>query len=243
MSPMVDDLYGSPEHQLFRADRAQVRAGGAACRARASSTQMGRFDKTLYQKMGELGMLGLRYDPQVGRRRARLVATRRSCSRRSAAATTPAWRWGSASTPTWRRRRCTSSARDELKQQLPRARDQGRDGVGDRRHRARRRLRRRGDQDARRARRRRLGDQRQQDLHHQRRHRRLALPARGDRSRRPATAASRRSSCRPTRRASATSCSTRSATGAPTPACSSSRTCACRSPTRSARSAAASSSR
>ena len=33
---------------------------------------MGRFDKSLYRKMGELGMLGLRYDPEVGRRRARL---------------------------------------------------------------------------------------------------------------------------------------------------------------------------
>ena len=27
---------------------------------------MGRFDKSLYRKMGELGMLGLRYDPKWG---------------------------------------------------------------------------------------------------------------------------------------------------------------------------------
>ena len=57
------------------------------------------------------------------------------------------------------------------------------------RHRARRGLRRRGHQDARRPRRRPLGDQRLEDVHHQRRHRRLALPARGDRSRGAATAA------------------------------------------------------
>ena len=100
-----------------------------------------------------------------------------------------------------------------------------------------------GDQDARRARRRRLGDQRQQDLHHQRRDRRLALPARGDRSggrlrRLLADHRADRHAGLPLRAARQDR-----QLGLRHRACSSSRTCACRSRTRSARSAAASSSR
>ena len=56
---------------------------------------------------------------------------------------------------------------------LPRAGDQGREDLLPRDHRARRRLRRRGHQDARGARRRRVGHQRLEDLHHQRPPRRL----------------------------------------------------------------------
>src|SRR4029078_6881723 len=65
MSPMVDDLYGTPEHQAFRQTVRRFVQGELVPRAREFD-QRGRFDKALYPKMGELGMLGLRYDPKWG---------------------------------------------------------------------------------------------------------------------------------------------------------------------------------
>ncbi len=73
---------------------------------------------------------------------------------------------------------------EEQKQRLPRARDQGREDLLPRHHRARRRLGRLGHQDARGARRRRVGHQRLEDLHHQRPPGRLHRAGDEDRPRR-----------------------------------------------------------
>ena len=62
---MSDDLYGSPEHTLFRQTVRKFVQEELVPRAREFD-QMGHFDTSLYRKMGELGMLGLRYDPQWG---------------------------------------------------------------------------------------------------------------------------------------------------------------------------------
>jgi citronellyl-CoA dehydrogenase len=62
---MVDDLYGSAEHQLFRQTVRKFVQEELVPRAREFD-RTGRFDKTLYRKMGALGMLGLRYDPKWG---------------------------------------------------------------------------------------------------------------------------------------------------------------------------------
>jgi citronellyl-CoA dehydrogenase len=62
---MVDDLYGSAEHQLFRRTVRKFVQDEIVPRAREFD-RMGHFDKSLYRKMGELGMLGLRYDPKWG---------------------------------------------------------------------------------------------------------------------------------------------------------------------------------
>jgi citronellyl-CoA dehydrogenase len=62
---MVDDLYGSAEHQLFRRTVRKFVQEELVPRAREFD-RMGRIDKALYRKMGELGMLGLRYDPAWG---------------------------------------------------------------------------------------------------------------------------------------------------------------------------------
>jgi citronellyl-CoA dehydrogenase len=62
---MVDDLYGSPEHQAFRQTVRRFVQGELVPRAREFD-QMGRIDKSLFLKMGALGMLGLRYDPTWG---------------------------------------------------------------------------------------------------------------------------------------------------------------------------------
>jgi citronellyl-CoA dehydrogenase len=62
---MVDDLYGSPEHQAFRQTVRRFVQEELVPRAREFD-QMGRIDKALYPRMGALGMLGLRYDPQWG---------------------------------------------------------------------------------------------------------------------------------------------------------------------------------
>ncbi len=55
----------SPEHQLFRESVRKFVAAELRPRAREFDA-MGRFDKSLYRKMGDLGMLGLRYDPAYG---------------------------------------------------------------------------------------------------------------------------------------------------------------------------------
>src|SRR5215471_15226121 len=62
---MDEGLYGSAEHQLFRATVRKFVQDELVPRAREFD-RLGRFDKSLYRKMGELGMLGLRYDPKWG---------------------------------------------------------------------------------------------------------------------------------------------------------------------------------
>jgi len=62
---MADDLYGSPEHQLFRQTVRKFVQDELVPRAREFDA-MGRFDKALYRTMGELGFLGLKYDPEWG---------------------------------------------------------------------------------------------------------------------------------------------------------------------------------
>jgi len=59
------DLFGTAEHQLFRQTVRKFVQEEMAPRAREFD-QKGRFDKSLYKRMGELGMLGLRYDPRWG---------------------------------------------------------------------------------------------------------------------------------------------------------------------------------
>src|SRR5262245_53533471 len=62
---MADDLYGSAEHELFRRTVRKFVQDEIVPRAREFD-RLGRFDKSLYRKMGALGMLGLRYDPKWG---------------------------------------------------------------------------------------------------------------------------------------------------------------------------------
>jgi citronellyl-CoA dehydrogenase len=62
---MDDDLYGSAEHRLFRQTVRKFVQEELVPRAREFD-EMGHFDKSLYKKMGALGMLGLKYDPQWG---------------------------------------------------------------------------------------------------------------------------------------------------------------------------------
>jgi citronellyl-CoA dehydrogenase len=62
---MADDIYGTPEHAAFR--EAVRRFVEAELRPRAREfDRLGRIDKRLYERMGELGMLGLRYDEKWG---------------------------------------------------------------------------------------------------------------------------------------------------------------------------------
>ena len=60
-----DDIYGSPEHQAFRETARKFVQTELAPRAREFD-EMGRIDRSLYPKMGELGLLGIRYDPAYG---------------------------------------------------------------------------------------------------------------------------------------------------------------------------------
>ena len=62
---MSADLYSTPEHESFRQTVRKFVETDLAPRAREFD-QMGRIDKKLYRKMGELGMLGIRYDPEWG---------------------------------------------------------------------------------------------------------------------------------------------------------------------------------
>ncbi len=62
---MAADIYDTPEHELFRQTVRKFVQEELAPRAREFD-QMGRIDKRLFRKMGELGMLGLRYDPKWG---------------------------------------------------------------------------------------------------------------------------------------------------------------------------------
>ncbi len=65
INPPPPDLFGTPEHELFRQTVRKFVQEEMAPRAREFD-QKGRFDKALYRRMGELGMLGLRYDPIWG---------------------------------------------------------------------------------------------------------------------------------------------------------------------------------
>jgi len=60
-----DDIYGSPEHLAFRETVRKFVQTELAPRAREFD-KVGHFDKSLYPKMGELGLLGIRYDPRYG---------------------------------------------------------------------------------------------------------------------------------------------------------------------------------
>jgi citronellyl-CoA dehydrogenase len=62
---MSADLYSTPEHESFRQTVRKFVETYLAPRAREFD-QMGRIDKKLYRKMGELGMLGICYDPKWG---------------------------------------------------------------------------------------------------------------------------------------------------------------------------------
>jgi citronellyl-CoA dehydrogenase len=60
-----EDIYGSREHQAFRETVRKFVQGELVPRAREFD-HMGRFDRSLYRKMGDLGLLGIRYDPKYG---------------------------------------------------------------------------------------------------------------------------------------------------------------------------------
>ncbi len=62
---LAHDLFATPEHQVFRETVRKFVEEELAPRAREFD-RMGCFDKRLYKKMGELGLLGLRYDPKWG---------------------------------------------------------------------------------------------------------------------------------------------------------------------------------
>jgi citronellyl-CoA dehydrogenase len=61
----MSELFDSPEHQIFRDTVRKFVREELAPRAREFD-RMGRIDKALYRRMGELGLLGLRYDPRWG---------------------------------------------------------------------------------------------------------------------------------------------------------------------------------
>ena len=65
MADPGDDVYGSPEHLAFRETVRKFVQTELTPRAREFD-EMGRIDKALYRKMGELGLLGIRYGEQYG---------------------------------------------------------------------------------------------------------------------------------------------------------------------------------
>jgi citronellyl-CoA dehydrogenase len=62
---MAGELHDTPEHDLFRETVRRFVETELAPRAREFD-QQGRMDKSLFRRMGDLGMLGLRYDPRWG---------------------------------------------------------------------------------------------------------------------------------------------------------------------------------
>ncbi len=62
---MVNDLYATPEHEAFRATVRRFVEEELRPRAREFD-ELGHIDKSLFKKMGDLGMLGLRYDDKWG---------------------------------------------------------------------------------------------------------------------------------------------------------------------------------
>lgn len=64
--PMAgEDIYGSSEHQALRAAARKFVQTELAPRAREFD-EMGRPDKAIFRRLGELGLLGIRYDPKYG---------------------------------------------------------------------------------------------------------------------------------------------------------------------------------
>jgi len=62
---MASEIYDTPEHEAFRAVVRRFVDDELRPRAREFD-KLGRFDKSLYRKMGDLGLLGIRYDPKWG---------------------------------------------------------------------------------------------------------------------------------------------------------------------------------
>jgi citronellyl-CoA dehydrogenase len=62
---MASDIYATPEHEAFRAQVRKFVEEELRPRAREFD-ELGRFDKSLYRRMGDLGMLGIRYEPRWG---------------------------------------------------------------------------------------------------------------------------------------------------------------------------------
>jgi len=62
---MPTDLFDTPEHEIFRDTVRKFAQEELAPRAREFD-ETGRIDKSLFKRMGDLGMLGLRYDPKWG---------------------------------------------------------------------------------------------------------------------------------------------------------------------------------
>lgn len=60
-----EDIYGSPEHQAFRTSVRKLVQTELAPRAREFD-EMGRPDKAIFRRLGEMGLLGIRYDPKYG---------------------------------------------------------------------------------------------------------------------------------------------------------------------------------
>ncbi len=62
---MPADFFDTPEHEVFRETARKFVEEQLAPRAREFD-EMGRMDKSLFRMMGDLDMLGLRYDPKWG---------------------------------------------------------------------------------------------------------------------------------------------------------------------------------
>ena len=62
---MSSDLFNTPEHEVFRDTVRKFAEEELAPRAREFD-EMGRIDKSLFRRMGDLGLLGLRFDPEWG---------------------------------------------------------------------------------------------------------------------------------------------------------------------------------
>jgi len=62
---MAADFFETPEHEVFRETARKFVEEQVAPRAREFD-EMGRMDKSLFRMMGDLDMLGLRYDPKWG---------------------------------------------------------------------------------------------------------------------------------------------------------------------------------
>ena len=60
-----DDIYGSPEHQQLRAVARKFVQTELVPRAREFD-EAGRPDKDIFRRLGELGLLGIRFDPKYG---------------------------------------------------------------------------------------------------------------------------------------------------------------------------------
>ena len=62
---MSSDLFNTPEHEAFRDTVRKFAEEEMAPRAREFD-EAGRIDKSLFKRMGDLGLLGLRFDPEWG---------------------------------------------------------------------------------------------------------------------------------------------------------------------------------